>query len=76
MDRPDTTATPVRTRTAEEARPTAELTQQRCQPTLTWRQRLLAGATATAILLSGLNALVQVWKVVVESGITEPAKTR
>lgn len=76
MDRPDTTATPVRTRTANDARLTAELTQQRCQPGVTWRQRLLAGATATAILLSGLNAFVQVLKVVVESGIMGPARTR
>lgn len=33
---------------------------------LTRGQRWLACATAIAVLLSGLNALVQVWKVLIE----------
>ena len=41
-------------------------TEHRIQPVLTRGQRWLAGATAGAVLLSGLNALVQVWRVATE----------
>jgi len=33
---------------------------------LTRAQRLLAWATASAVLMSGLNAMVQVWRVAIE----------
>jgi len=33
---------------------------------LTRAQRLLAWATAIAVLMSGLNAMVQVWRVAIE----------
>ncbi len=65
MDHPDATTNlgPVRVR----AKRTARHSEHRLpQPCLEHGQRWLARATAVAVLLSGLNASVQVWKAGVE----------
>lgn len=72
MDRSNETVTPVRIRTTKEPQSTADPAEHRDHLGLTWRQRLLAAATATAILVSGLNALVQMWKVVFKCNIMGP----
>ncbi len=66
MDRFDVTATPDRDRPSTEGRPAGYMEDQRSQSCLVQNQRWLAWATAIAVLLSGLNASVQVWKVAAE----------
>lgn len=61
MDRSDTT--PAH-RAAAPQQAAGRPAEGRCSACLTWGQRVLAYATAAAVLLSGLNAFVQVWRVV------------
>ena len=65
MDHPDATTDPgpVRVRAKRTVR---HLEHRLSQPCLEHGQRWLAWATAIAVLLSGLNASVQVWKAGVE----------
>ena len=65
MNDPDATTTSGRVRV--QARGTARPSpHQLAAPCLEHGQRWLAWATAVAVLLSGLNASVQVWKVMAE----------
>lgn len=66
MDKSDATADHARAQATESSQPCGRAADHRPRLSLTRRQRLLAGATAIAVLLSGLNALVQVGKVAVE----------
>lgn len=66
MDHSHTTASPDRAWAAPEPQPAAERDDLRRVSCLTRGQRWLAGATAIAVLLSGLNASLQVWKVLAE----------
>ncbi len=50
-----------------EAKSDSEYPEQEPLPVLTRGQRWLAYATAAAVLLSGLNALVQVCRLIIES---------
>jgi len=66
MEISDTTADSDRAWTAAEPQSEPGLAKRRRPSCLTRGQRWLAGATAAAVLLSGLNATVQIWKVVAE----------
>ncbi len=64
MDRSHATTINDHTVPATTIQPTTDASGHSRQPCLTRGQRWLAGATAVAVLLSGLNASVQVWKAV------------
>ncbi len=64
MDRSHATTINDRTVPAATIQPTTDASGHSRQSGLTRRQRWLAGAMAVAVLLSGLNASVQVWKAV------------
>ncbi len=49
-----------------ESKSESEHPEQEPLPVMTRGQRWLAYATATAVLLSGLNAVVQVWRALAE----------
>lgn len=66
MDRSHTTTVIDRAVPATTVQPTTDAGGQSPQSCLTRGQRWLAGATAVAILLSGLNASVQVLKAVLD----------
>ncbi len=66
MNRSETNASGDRAWTETEGKPDAEPAGQRPQSVLTRGERWLACATAAAVLLSGLNALLQVWKALLE----------
>ena len=66
MDSPDPSHPPVCTCMPEANRPAAADMGRDGLPGTTGSQRLLAGLTVTAILVSGLNGLVQVARVVIE----------
>ncbi len=65
MTRSNLAPTPTRAWAEPETKPEGGPLGRR-QPASTGAQRVLAGAIAAAILLSGLNALVQVGKVALE----------
>jgi hypothetical protein len=66
MDRSETTADGDRDWKNAEAQSDPGPPEQRPQPMLSRGERWLACATAAAVLVSGVNALVQVWKVLIE----------
>ncbi len=66
MKNPDPTVTSEQAWPTEQAGPGPAATERHTRPALTWGQRWLVRATASAVLLSGLNALLQVWKVIIE----------
>lgn len=65
MDQFEKTPSHARAQSAG-SQPSSSAAGQGHRPLLTRGQRLLAGATAVAILMSGLNAFVQVGKTAVE----------
>ena len=67
MDCSDTSAAPVAVWTTPDPQCGINAAEQPRLKAATW-PRLLAGATATAILLSGLNAFVQICKVAIAYG--------
>lgn len=66
MQRPDPTNNHDQAWATAESNYGSDAAKHHALPGLTRGQRWLAGATAGAVLLSGLNALVQVWKVLLE----------